>query len=168
MDFFLKNINLLLLGNGHLKDKQPDIRKIVMKIHSTNYYDTFIEAAADTKTSLGRIPPQKEKKTIAEMQYKLIAEHPYKYTSDELLFQVYADRNALPLSEYESARKAFFSKGQACLRASPLTKNYGFGIHNDHAGKIALYAIETAEYARFLNDPKITKVKAMRSSRKSM
>jgi hypothetical protein len=47
-----------------------------MKIHTTNYYDTFIEVAEDTKASSGLIPPSKDKKTVAEMQYELIAHHP--------------------------------------------------------------------------------------------
>lgn len=59
----------------------------------------------------------------------------------------------------------FFSKGQACLRASPLTKTYGFGIHNDKNGKIALFGMETKEYQDFLKNSKIKKVKAMKSSR---
>lgn len=138
-----------------------------MKIHTTNYRDTFIEVAEDTKVSSGTIPVSKgEKKTIAELQYELLSKNPYKYTSDEILFQVFADRNDLTESEYEEARKQFFSKGQACFRASPLTKTYGFGVHNDEHGKMALYGLGTDEYQQFLNDSSIQKVKAMRTSRK--
>ncbi|MNU73987.1 hypothetical protein D3C71_634780 [compost metagenome] len=138
-----------------------------MKTHTTNYQDTFIEVAEDTKVNNGVIPSSKgDKKTVAEMQYELLSENPYKYTSDDILFQVFADRNDLTESEYEEARKQFFSKGQPCFRASPLTKTYGFGVHNDENGKMALYALETDEYQQFLNDSAITKVKAMRTSRK--
>lgn len=138
-----------------------------MKIHTTNYRDTFIEVAEDTKVSSGTIPVSKgEKKTVAELQYELLSKNPYKYTSDEILFQVFADRNDLTESEYEEARKQFFSKGQACFRASPLTKTYGFGVHNDEHGKMALYGLGTDEYQQFLNDSTIQKVKAMRTSRK--
>ncbi|WP_370583336.1 DUF6157 family protein [Pedobacter sp. ASV28] len=55
--------------------------------------------------------------------------------SDNVLFQVYAKRKSLVVQEMEEARKLLFSKGQACLRASPLTKRYGWGIHSDHEGK---------------------------------
>lgn len=138
-----------------------------MKIHTTNYRDTFIEVAEDTKVSSGTIPVSKgEKKTIAELQYELLSKNPYKYTSDEILFLVFADRNDLTESEYEEARKQFFSKGQACFRASPLTKTYGFGVHNNENGKMALYGLGTDEYQQFLNDSSIQKVKAMRTSRK--
>ncbi|MFD1603184.1 DUF6157 family protein [Flavobacterium artemisiae] len=136
-----------------------------MKTHTTNYTDTFIEVAADTKAEMGTKPPSKDKKTVAEMQYELIAKNPYAYTSDDILFQVFADRNDLTKKEYKEAREQFFSKGQACMRASPLTKTYGFGIHNDKNGKIALFGMESKEYQDFLKDSKIKKVKAMKSSR---
>ena len=136
-----------------------------MKVHSTNYFDTFIEVAEDTKANCGTIPPIKDKKTVAEMQYELIAKNPYKYTSDDILFQIFADRNDLDKEEYQQARELFFSKGQPCFRASPLTKNYGFGIHSDSNGKIALYGMETEEYQQFLADTKIRKLKAMKSGK---
>lgn len=138
-----------------------------MKIHTSNYVDTFIEVAEDCKTSFGTEPPSKsDKKTIANMQYALIAKNPYKYSSDDVLFQVYADKNDLTEAEYKQAREQFFSKGQPCFRASPLTKTYGFGIHCDSKGKMSLYGRETEEYQRFLNDEKLKKVKAMRSSKR--
>ena len=137
------------------------------KIHTTNYVHTFIEAAEDTKADHGTKPPSKgDKKTIAEMQYELIANNPYKFTSDDVLFQVFDDRNDLTKAEQKKARSAFFSKGQACLRASPLTKTYGFGVHFDGEGKVALYGVETDKYQKFLSNAKIKKVKAMRTSKK--
>lgn len=134
-----------------------------MKIHSTNYFDTFIEVAEDSKANSGIKPPAKDKKTVAEMQYELIAKNPYKYTSDDIFFQVYADRNDLTEAEYKKAREVFFSKGQPCFRASPLTKTYGFGIHSDSMGNVALFGMETKEYQKFLEDTNIVKLKAMKS-----
>ncbi|HOZ86491.1 MAG TPA: DUF6157 family protein [Bacteroidia bacterium] len=136
-----------------------------MKTHTTNYFNTFIEIAEDTKANSGTLPPAKDKKTVAEMQYELISKNPYKYTSDDVFFQVFAERNDLTKAEYKKAREQFFSKGQPCFRASPLTKNYGFGVHNNDEGKIAVYGMETEKYQKFLADPKIKKVKAMKSSR---
>ena len=136
-----------------------------MKIYTTNYFDTFIEVADDTKATCGMRPPSKDKKTVAEMQYELISKNPYKYTSDDIFFQVFADKNDLIQAEYKQARELFFSKGQPCFRASSLTKTYGFGIHSDNNGKIALYGMETDEYRNFLVDNKIKKIKAMKSSK---
>jgi hypothetical protein len=133
-----------------------------MKVHSTNYFDTFIEVAEDTKVDCGTKPPTKNKKTVAEIQYDLIVKNPYRYTSDDLFFQVFADRNNLTEAEYKQAREQFFSKGQPCLRTSPLTRTYGFGIHSDSNGKIALYGMETEAYQKFLADTTIRKIKSMK------
>lgn len=137
-----------------------------MKIHTTNYFDTFIKVAEDSKTARSIEPViKKDKKTIARLQFELLSKNPYRYTSDDLLFQVHALRNDLAESQYGQARAEFFSKGQACMRASPLAKTHGFGIHCDGAGKLALYGMETPAYQKLLDDPKVQKLKAMRSKR---
>src|SRR5690606_24119403 len=136
-----------------------------MKTHTTNYFDTFIDVAEDAKATAGTNPPNKAKKTVAEMQYELIASNPYRYTSDEVIFEVYARRNELTAAEYPQARVQFFSKGQACLRTSPLAKTYGFGIHCDSEGRLAIYGMETAAYQQFLADANVKKIRAMKSSR---
>lgn len=135
-------------------------------MHTTNFYNTFIEVAEDCPTSSAEIPPQKgETKTVANLQFELMAENPYTFTSDEVIFKGFALKNELS-SNLEQEREAFFSKGQACLRASPLTKRYGWGVHHDSEGKVALFPMDSEEYQRFVQDPAIKKVKAMRSSRK--
>ncbi len=136
-----------------------------MKQYTTNYFDTFIEVAEDTKADCGTKPPTKDKKSVAEMQYELIVANPYKYTSDDILFQIFAERNNLSKAEYKQAREHFFSKGQPCFRTSPLTKNYDFGIHYNSEGRVALFGMETDEYRKFLSDAKTKKVKAMKSSK---
>jgi Family of unknown function (DUF6157) len=137
-----------------------------IKLHSTNYSDAFIEIAEDCPTSIGVIPPKKENaNTVASIQFELISKNPYKFTSDDVLFQVFADRNALAKNEYKEAREKYFSKGQPCFRASPLTKRYGWGVHNDKDGKIAIYGAETAEYQKFINDKNTKIIKAMKSAR---
>ncbi|RUT68202.1 hypothetical protein D0817_21965 [Flavobacterium cupreum] len=138
-----------------------------MKVHTTNYENTFIEVAEDCPAVSGEIPKQKaEARTIAAIEFEMISKHPYQYTSDDVLFQVFADKNDLTKSEYEEAREKFFSKGQACLSASPLTKRYGWGVHHNEKGKIALFGRETDDYQKLLNDKNLKVVKAMRSSRK--
>lgn len=138
-----------------------------MKVHTTNYFDTFIEVAEDSKAGCGMMPLAKgDRKTVAQLQHEWIAANPYQYTSDDILFQVFADRNELPTSAYEKARADFFSKGQPCFRASPLTKTYGFGIHCNSEGKMALYGVETQAYRQFVDDENLKKVKAMRTAKK--
>ena len=138
-----------------------------MKTHTTNYYNTFIEIAEDTKADCGEKPNSKgEKMTVAEMQFEMISRNPYRFTSDEVLFEIFAERNDISETEKENARNEYFSKGQACFRASPLTKTYGFGVHFDAEGKMAIYPMESEQYEKFLNDNSVKKLKAMRSSRK--
>lgn len=135
--------------------------------HSTNYTDTFIEIAEDSPINNGDMPPLKgEKKSVANLQFEMVYDNPYQFTSDEVLFSVFARRKGFTNSELEEQREIFFSKGQPCFRASPLTKRYGWGVHSDENGKIALFGAETEEYKQFLNNADIDKVKAMRSKRK--
>lgn len=133
---------------------------------STNYINTFIEVAEDCPVKKAIIPPYKaEKKSIANLQFELISENPYKYTSDEVLFTVFCVRNEIPENRVEKERNLFFSKGQPCFRSSPLTKRYGWGVHSNAEGKIALYAVETNDYYRFLDNNSCIKKKAMRNKR---
>lgn len=137
-----------------------------MKTHTTNYKNTFIQVAEDCPASQAEIPPIKgDKKSIANLEFEILSQNPYKFTSDDVIFTVYAQRNDLSEAELDSARATFFSKGQPCMRSSALTKRYGFGIHNDAEGKIALYGMDTKEYEQFSTDKNIAQVKAMRSKR---
>ncbi len=137
-----------------------------MKTHSTNYENTFIEIAEDSPTNIGKTPPLKdEKKSVANLQFEMLHQNPYKYTSDDVLFSVFASRKEFQQYEWDEQRDTYFSKGQPCFRASPLTKRYGFGIHHDKNGKIAMYGAETQEYAKFVDDKSLKKVKAMRSKK---
>ncbi len=131
---------------------------------TTNYYDAFVEVAEDCPIATSAIPPQKDSnKTIATMEYEMLVDSPYKYTSDDVLFIVYAQRNSI--ADTKQARDAFFAKGQPCFRSSPLTKRYGWGVHSDSEGNIALYGVESDEYKSFVGDTTIKHLKAMRSSR---
>jgi hypothetical protein len=138
----------------------------IAKMKTTNYLDTFIEVAEDCPVKAAEIPPQKnETKTAAAIQFEMISQHPYRYTSDDVLFQVYAIKQQLNKNELVGEREIFFSRGQACFRSSPLTKRYGWGVHNDAKGRIAIYPVESAEYKKFSKDKSIKQVKAMRSKR---
>ena len=140
-----------------------------MKKHTTNYKNTFIEIAEDSSVKKGEMPPIKgDKKTVANLQFEMLYEHPYKYTSDEVLFGVFALRKEFTKEELEEQKEHYFSKGQPCFRASPLTKQYGWGVHSNEDGKIAIYGAETNEYKSFSNDSLVKKVKGMRSKRKVM
>lgn len=137
-----------------------------MKEHTTNYFNTFITIADDCPAGSGKVPPsKKDSKTVAELQFELVKKNPYQYTSDDVLFQVFAERNDLTKSEWKKAREDYFSKGQPCFRASPLTKRYGWGVHYNAEGKMAIYGAGTKEYQQFLKDKTLKVLKAMKSAR---
>ena len=137
-----------------------------MKAHTTNYKNTFIEVAEDCPALAGEIPPsKKDEKTVACLQFEMLNKNPYKFTSDDVLFLVYAHRNDLSVKEYAKSRENFFSKGQPCFRASPLAKRYGWGVHNDKEGKIAIVGVDSIAYKKLSKDKSLKVIKAMRSSK---
>lgn len=133
---------------------------------TTNYFNTLIEIAEDCPAAIGEIPPVKgNKKSIANLQFEMLYQNPYVFNSDDVLFAVFAARNEIPSEKLAEQRELFFSKGQPCLRSSPLTKRYGWGIHSNEEGKIAMYGVESEEYQRLVADESVSKKKAMRSRR---
>ena len=133
---------------------------------STNYFNTLIEIAEDCPVAVGEVPPVKgDKKSVANLQFEMLYKQPYTYTSDDVLFSIFAKGKAILLDELANERDKFFSKGQPCLRASPLPKRYGWGVHADENGKIALFAVDSDKYKELKEDDSVIKVKAMRSKR---
>jgi hypothetical protein len=141
-------------------------------VHSTNYFDAFIAIASDSDAVRGTVPRETANPSVALRTFQMIHGRPYQNTSDDVIFTVYADRNGIPTAERAAARKDFFSKGQACLRASDLGKKHGWGIHSDAEGRVALYGVETEEYKELVsgerlgsNGKPVTVKRAMRSRR---
>lgn len=114
--------------------------------HTTCYFDTFIGVAPDSTAVAATEPPSGDAPSVAARSYRMIADAPYAHTSDDVIFTVWADRREIPGPEREAAREEFFSKGRACLRASDLGRRYGWGIHADQEGRVALYPLGSDEY----------------------
>ena len=132
-----------------------------------NYYDTLIEVADDCPATEGQAPAARGgRKTKAVVEYELLVNHPYAYTEEDVAFEVYAVLHAIPKGSRAKERERLLSKGHPHLRVSPLAKRYGWGIHNDAERKLALVAVDSREYQRLMKDPRTTKVKAFRSSRR--
>ena len=138
-----------------------------MKIHTTNYFNTLITVAEDSKALKGDIPTIKiDKLTVANLQFDKLSKHPNKINSDDLIFDIYAERNEILESDLEKERIKFYSKGQPCLRTSPLAKTYGWGIYYDSKGNIRLIDSASEEYEEMLQNDEIKKLPAMRNSKK--
>ena len=140
------------------------------KRYMKNPVAQFIEIAPDCSLKAAVIPVDKgTKRTIASIEYEILSAHPYQYTLEELKFAVEIRRKEISEDDLQAHRlaiwDAFFSRPHACMRASPLTKQYGWGAHYDENGKIAIYPVESKEYQRFVKDKNIKKYPAMRSKR---
>ena len=135
-----------------------------MAEHTTNYTGTFIEVSEDCPIEHGQEPPIAENLSIAALHYRLISEKPYGRTSDDVIFETHALRKGIDPND-QDARAEFFSKGQPCLRSSPLGKRYGWGTHHDAEGRVALVPRDSDEYAALAADSDLAHTRAMRSSR---
>ncbi len=135
-----------------------------------SYKNTFVKCAEDCPVDKSEIPLLKKDKPPQHLiQYELLTQHPYKYDHEGLIFEVYVRYKEIPAEvlkkDKEYIKKELFSKGHPCMRASALTKRYGFGAHYNEDGKIALYPMESKEYENFIKDKEIQKVPAMKTKR---
>lgn len=135
-------------------------------INDMNYIDTFILVAEDCPAEEGIIPVVKEGKAppIHAIQYSFISENPYKFTQEDILFKVFAQRNSLSKSD-SGAREKFFKKEQPCLRTSALAKKYGWGFHFDNNGKVALFSKDSSQYNLYSENTDLKLIKALRNKR---
>lgn len=135
-------------------------------VHSTNYINTFICVSKDSRALTGTVPPERKTPTVAALTFGMLYSSPYKYTSDDIIFGVFAKRKGIAKGLFKEARAGFFSKGQPCLRCSALAKTYGWGFHHDGNAKVAIYAVGSKEYGRLASDETNMNVRyAMRARR---
>jgi hypothetical protein len=116
--------------------------------------DTFVLVAPDSPVTKATVPAARGvAPTVPVIQYELLTSRPYKFTLEDLLFEVHVRRAGLSRAQVKARsaeiRAELFAKPQACMRASPLPKRYGWGVHYDGRGRLALYAMESEEYRRF-------------------
>ena len=97
-------------------------------MHTTNYFSTFIEVAEDCPVASAEIPPLRgETKSVANLQFDLISKSPFRFTSDDVIFQVHAIRQGIAEVDHSVERERLFSKGQPCLRSSPARQTIWLG-----------------------------------------
>ncbi len=133
------------------------------------YFDTFIAVAEDSPTSASTPPKVRERPTVAQLQYDMLVDSPFRYTMEDVLFEVWfrrQDYEHLAADEKHALRTEFLSKPMACLRASPLSKSHGFGFAFDAEGKVALVAMESESYREYAARDDLTQTRAMATKRK--
>ncbi len=132
-------------------------------MHTTNYFETLILPSPDCAADSAKVPERPG--SVAALQHERLAAEPHALTSDELLFVVHADRHAIGQADRAKAREDYFSKGQACLRASPLVKTFGWALYHDADGRVGLVDPTSALFAELFARDDITKLAGMRSKR---
>jgi hypothetical protein len=135
-----------------------------------SYVETMIRVAPDSPTQTAIIPrPKDGQKTVAVLEFELLMGEPYTYTQDKAQFAVHAMHKNIPNAELEThlpeLYAEFIAKPRACFRASALPKKYGWGVHYDDQGRIALYAVNSPEYQRLTQLEGTKQLVAMRSAR---
>jgi hypothetical protein len=116
--------------------------------------DTFVLVAPDCPATTAVVPVARSANpTVAVIQYNLLTARPYSLTLEELIFATHVLRAGLSEVEANSRaaeiRAELFAKPHPCMRASPLPKKYGWGVHHDGVGRMALYGVRSEEYRRF-------------------
>jgi Family of unknown function (DUF6157) len=138
---------------------------------NVNYVRTLIAVADDCPVTRGVVPPDRgAQRTVASVQYAMPADRPYGQTQEDVLFGTWLERQNTPdLSAADIARlrEEFFSRPQACLRSSPLPKKYGWGLHFDDEGRVALCPMDSKHYRELVTGHEVHVLKAMRSKRAS-
>lgn len=136
-------------------------------MEDVDYADTFITVAPDSTAVTGAEPPGD---TIAALSYRMIAERPYELRSSDVIFGVWATRQGIPAADRAAAWADFYARPRACLRSSDLGKKWGWGIHADEAGRVALHAVGSPEYrrlaCRIAPDGRAVKVRAAMRTRR--
>lgn len=136
-------------------------------MESVDYFRTFVTVAPDSEASATQPRLRAGRATIASATWELLHEHEYELTSGDVIFTVWADRQGIPENERDTARREYFAKDRPCLRASDLGKKFGWGIHADEDGRLALYPVDSEEYAMLAGGtaPDGTDVKVLRAMR---
>ena len=59
-----------------------------------NYVNTFIAVSPDTRATVASVPPARgARRSIAQIEYELIAGHPYQLTQEDVQFSVHLERS---------------------------------------------------------------------------
>ncbi len=137
-----------------------------------SYTNTFIVVADDCPQTKGLVPTASgDTPTVSMIEYELLTSRPYQLTQDDLIFAVHVTRAGLTAAELKKDSRAIhaklFAKSHPCMRASALTKRYGWGVHYDETGRMVIYGCQTQQYAAMIEGKKRVSsiLKAMRNKR---
>ena len=119
--------------------------------------ETLITVAEKCPANRGMEPTtNRAEKTITMHQYEVLTEMPYQLTYKQLKDEVHRTRRG---KEFTDDQLETYM-----MKRSELCKIYGWGVHEDKNGKLALVGCETKEYRRLLRKPGVQRVKALNPS----
>jgi hypothetical protein len=132
-----------------------------------DYAETLIAVAGDRRAATGAIPPERAAgPTVASTQYAILtAARTVGRRGRSARILSAGSPHDVSETEFSRLREEYFARPRACLRASPLSKTFGWGVHFDADGRVTLHAVDSPEYAQLSIDPSLTQLRAMRSSR---
>lgn len=130
-------------------------------MHTTGYLNKLIAPSEDC-AAVAKLTAKVG--SVAALQYEMLSDA-YAMTGDELLLAVTGVRRDVPRDEWDALHIELFSKGQPCLRASPLVKTHGWAVHYDAQGRIAMVDPSSQRFAELSTDIGITQLRGMRSKR---
>lgn len=136
------------------------------------YAATFIAVAEDCPATAGQVPPVSANgPSVAAVQYEVLRDQPYNLTQEDVLFEAEVRRRWTPnelAPRRDELRQAFSEHRRQCLRSSPLVQRYGWGLHFDDDGRIALVGRESEAYADLAaGQGGVTVLSALRSRRRA-
>ena len=102
-------------------------------------HENLILISEDAESRVSIIPPEGD--TIARIAYEVLISNPYQFTEAEYHHEVHITRRNRPdlnISSYS-------------IKRSPLLQKFGWGVHRDVNGRLALVPAESEEYQNFSN-----------------
>jgi hypothetical protein len=134
-----------------------------------NYTNTFIQIAPDCPVIRGTVPVAKNgNPPFYITEYNVLSKNPYVYTLEEAIIEIHLMRKTITKADLETwgeEVRALLKKRHPC-RTSALPKKFGWGVHFDNEGRLALYGMDSEEYQRFIQpDSGLTVVTALRNKR---
>lgn len=102
----------------------------------------------------GVVPRSERDPTPARVVlYDLVSRNPYKFTPEDLTFELHVRKPGPGRAEVHRRRAELWAglsaRSHPCLRACVPAKRFGWGLHVNADGKVALYGRESAEYHQF-------------------
>lgn len=112
-----------------------------------SYTNAFITLAPDCPITAGQV--RRQAMSIAGLEHASLLGFPYRYTAPDLIFEVQRRHKSVRDVELPAFRAWLLAKPQPCMRLSMLPKRWGWGIHFDELGRMAIYGAETSDYRHF-------------------